>query len=230
MDLAVPLSQEQVDRAGRVHQGMPQWRLSDTALETLAEKVPGFSAEACLLKTVAINALYGTQLLATGRMAAHIERLLAGTMVRTAGFELVEEIASLPAPGGQKQRRFVSFASKFCHFFVNFTRFPMYDEAAREALKMHLGADACESKQTHRYLIFCERVQTLRERANLTCGIKDLDQYLWLTGMCLRWRKEKSMRNPRVNAELTAILQRPSAAIAGEIRAMLPACVAVEFG
>jgi hypothetical protein len=72
MELAVPLSQQQVDSAWGVHQTLKQWRLSETVLEKLNDKFPGFSDEACLLKTVALNAIYGTQLFATVRMANRV--------------------------------------------------------------------------------------------------------------------------------------------------------------
>ena len=77
MELAVPLAQAQVDNACQIHLELAQWQLAEAALEKLAAKFPGFSAEACLLKTVAVNAIYGTQLLATVRMSKHIEKLLA---------------------------------------------------------------------------------------------------------------------------------------------------------
>lgn len=76
MTLLVPLAQEQVDSAGRVYQALSQWRLADSSLAMLAVRCPGFSAEGCLLKTVAINSIYGTQLLATLRMADHIRAVM----------------------------------------------------------------------------------------------------------------------------------------------------------
>jgi hypothetical protein len=60
MALAMPLTQAQVDCACRVHETLAQWRLAEAALERLAHSVPGFSAEASLLKTVAVNSIYRT--------------------------------------------------------------------------------------------------------------------------------------------------------------------------
>src|SRR5438874_5756468 len=159
MELAVPLSQEQVDCACRVHERLAQWRLSEAALEKLADKFPGFSAEACLLKTVAVNEIYGTQLFATVRMARHIEGLFASTSAGTADLGIVEQIAALPSREGEKRRMSISFGSKFCHFFVSPTRFPIYDDAAREAIRLHLGAKAYVAKKTNRYLDFCEKFE-----------------------------------------------------------------------
>lgn len=228
IDLAVPLTQAQVDCACRVHGTLAQWRLAEAALERLAQSVPGFSAEACLLKTVAVNAIYGTQLLATVRMAKYTENLLGKHHTDAIGPEMVERIASLPALDGGKPRRSVSFASKFCHFFINPERFPIYDDAAREAVKLHLGARACQANKARPYLAFCANLDRLRDMAHLQCGTKELDRYLWLTGMFLRWLKQRSMANPRVNAELKELFQAPSTPMALELRAMLPEGVAAQ--
>jgi hypothetical protein len=61
--LKVPLAQNQIHSANRLHQRLEQWRLSDAALHRLHEIMPSFDDEACLLKSLAINQLYGTQVL-----------------------------------------------------------------------------------------------------------------------------------------------------------------------
>lgn len=223
MKLAIPLSQAQVDCACRVHdhEQLVQWRLAEDALKTLADNVPGFSAKACLLKTVAVNEIYGTQLFATVRMARHIETVFADPSINRSDIRLVERIAALPTKQGETQRMSVSFASKFCHFFVDH-RFPIYDEAARDALKLHLGKEGYTVNRTNPYQAFHENFERLRTLAELKPGAKELDQYLWLTGMYMRWLKERSKKNPRVNEELRGLFQNPTPAIAEELRAMLP--------
>ena len=171
---------------------------------------------------MAVNEIYGTQLFATVRMARHIEGLFASTSAGTADLGIVEQIAALPSREGEKRRMSISFGSKFCHFLVNPIRFPIYDDAAREAIRLHLGAKAYVAKKTNRYLDFCEKFETLRKLAKLKCETKELDRYLWLTGMYMRWLKEKSKKNPRVNAELKELFQRASPAIAADMKAMLP--------
>jgi len=224
MELNVPLSQQQVDYACRVHGTLAQWRLAESALEKLADRFPDFSTEACLLKTVAVNEIYGTQLFATVRMAKHIEVIFAGASTSPLDVDLVEQIAKLPTKQGEKQRLSVSFASKFCHFFVNAERFPIYDDAARDAIRLHLGADAYCVNNDNRYRAFCENFEKLRTLAKLKCTTKELDQYLWLTGMYSRWRK----KNPRVNEELKGLFQqRPPVA---QFVAMLPEHLAATIG
>ena len=110
IELAVPLSQEQVNCACRVHQTLVQWRLAESALEKLADRFPDFSAEACLLKTVAVNEIYGTQLFATVRMARHIKAIFADPIPNPVDIGLVERIATLPAKLGERPRMSVSFA------------------------------------------------------------------------------------------------------------------------
>jgi len=123
MALLVPLTQVQIDAACRLHQRLKQWWLSDAALKRLSETLPGFDREACLLKSIVINALYRTQVLAIVRMAHHVEAVLRETDVKTAKIELVERLASLPTDSRSRHRRFVSFAAKFCHFFLDEERF-----------------------------------------------------------------------------------------------------------
>ena len=220
--LSVPLTQAQVESASHVYLNLVQWRLSDSALDKLAASVPDFTAEACLLKTVAINAIYGTQLLATGRMSKHIEEVLGNANPAKAGPELVEVIAKLPPRDGERQRTLVSFGSKFCHFFIDPARFPIYDEAVREALKLHLGSKTYQTDKTKPYLAYCANLERLREGASLHCGTKELDRYLWLTGMFMRWVKERSKGSARVNAELKHVFESPSPVFAVELSAMLP--------
>lgn len=48
-------------------------------------------------------------------------------------------------------------------------------------------------------------------------------RYLWLTGMYMKWIKERVKPKPRVNAELRRLLEQPSVEVAGELDVMLPA-------
>lgn len=119
MDLAVALPLDKIDAANRLHDRLEQWKLADQALRLLAERCADFEPATCLLKVAAVNELYGTNVYATTRMAKHVARLLVGANLATAGPELVERLAALPAADGQKgKRRHLSFASKFAHFFL----------------------------------------------------------------------------------------------------------------
>jgi len=128
MQLAVPLPFNKITAANSLHERLEQWRLADQALRLLADRCPGFELDICLLKVVAVNALYGTNLYAVTRMAKHAASVLAGIDLAAAGPKVVEQLADLPATEGQKRkRRHYSFASKFAHFFLNDERFPIME-------------------------------------------------------------------------------------------------------
>ncbi len=222
MSLKVPLSQAQIDAAVRLHRQLHQWRTSDAALENLGKAFPGFSAEDCLLKSVSVNAIYGTNVLAIVRMAKHVEKVMAQSDPSTAKPELVDRIAALPAIGNEKTRTRTSFAAKFCHFFINAERFPIYDDAACNAIELHLGANSYVVNTEFPYRAFCENFARLRTDAALSCGTRDLDRYLWLAGMYMRWLRERTRKTKRVNAELRELFEHPTTEQAVELHALLP--------
>ncbi len=216
----VPLQPGQVEAACRLHSRLKQWQLSESALLQLHERVPGFDAEASLLKTVAVNAIYGTQVYATVRMAGWVEEVMKESP-RLTGPELVEKIAALPKRDDEeKSRTFISFTAKFCHFFVDPERYPIYDEAARSALKLHLGS-AYDSNTKHPYIAFCDNLFKLRELSRLNLSMRELDHYLWLTGMYMRWLKQRDHSSPLVNDELLRLFIKPGQD-GGDLEALLP--------
>ena len=229
MSLKVPLTQTQVDAALRLHEQLPQWRIADTALESLGNAFPRFSAADCLLKSVAVNAIYGTNVLAIVRMAKHVERTMSRSDPATAGPELVDRIAGLPAVGNEKPWKRISFAAKFCHFFISAEKFPIYDDAAREVLDLHLGQKRVAKHDGYSYARFSEDFDRLRTDAGLQCSTREIDRYLWLTGMYLRWLRERTRKTKRVNAELKELFEYPSAEQASELHALLPANIERAF-
>lgn len=229
MTLAVPLSGREVAAACRLHQQIIQFRLPDAALIRLGEVLPGFDAEACLLKSVAINTLYATQVYAISRMAQQLHVALAKINSKEVGPELVEKIASLPTGKPGKSRKFVSFAAKFCHFYVDEKRFPIYDEAARNVIELHLGKRGYIRDSAHPYLAFCENLKRLRSEAGLKYQGRELDHYLWITGMYMRWLKQRNSKNPRVNADLLRVFKQPTPDQARELDVLLPAILGRAF-
>ncbi|MCB9935907.1 MAG: hypothetical protein H6840_09460 [Planctomycetes bacterium] len=208
---------------------MPRWQLAESSLVKLAEAMPAFDLQACLVKTVAVNSIFGTQVLATMRMAEWVHKLLGNGRRQEHGIELVETMAALRPNEGDKPRVFTSFAAKFCHFFVDADRYPIYDDAARQALKLHLGKDYREDPK-HPYTSFCRNFETLRGMAEVTAKTRDLDRYLWLTGMYMRWQKERRNNSKlRVNEELLNLLNAPSTEFAALLDAMLPTTLPRDF-
>src|SRR5262245_6635162 len=96
----VPITNAQVEAAIHIRRQLPYWQVTDEALGILAKLLPGLTVPETLLKIAAINQLYGTNLYAVSRMAAHITAIMRdGTPV--AGAALVETIACVPTREGQ---------------------------------------------------------------------------------------------------------------------------------
>jgi len=215
MDLAVPLPINKIDAANRLHERLEQWRLADQALRLLADRCPDFELAACLLKVVAVNELYGTNLYATTRMAKHAAGVLADTNLAAAGPELVERLADLPATEGQKRkRRHYSFASKFAHFFLDDERFPIMDSYAVKMLKRHLGRQHYSDDTAQPYASFVSNFHELKRLSGFAGSNRQLDRYLWLAGEYAAWKKKPGAA---INAEVATLFAQPS----GEVAALL---------
>src|SRR5262245_35514298 len=107
--LANALTHEQIEIANHFHRQLPRWRSTDKALFRLRDRLPEWDAEACILKSVAINSLYRTNVYAIIPMAEHIASIFAGPVADSGrGEELVERIARLPN-AGSVPRNFISF-------------------------------------------------------------------------------------------------------------------------
>ncbi len=205
--LAVPLTMTQIETANRLHGKLIQWQVTDQALHTLQENLPGFDIEATLLKVVAVNQLYGTNVYAVVRMAQHVTEV----MQDVSGMEdadLVERLASL------NERKHRSFASKFAHFFIDRERFPIFDSYALKMVTYHLGPEGQVIDSAHPYRAFVENIHRLKSYAGLSCTTRELDRYLWLAGLHQEW-----LRNPAtpINAEVAEMFKNPPPKVMAEL-------------
>jgi hypothetical protein len=208
--LAVPLSMSQLNAARDLYESSTKlagWRLADRSLSELRDRFPDFDRISVLLKTVAVNTLYSTNVFAVQRMTEHVVNVVSKTSLNTAGAELVEELSKMEE-GGRAHR---SFASKFCRFFVDHERFPTWDSFAITMVGVHLGLDF-EPKS---YLVFLEHLQKLKLLWEFDCSNPELDRYLWLAGQ-LRAFKE----NPtaKINTETQWLFREPSIEERGLLR------------
>ena len=210
--LAVPLSMSQIEAANRLHSKLLQWQITDQALHALHVNLPGFDIEVTLLKVVAINQLYGTNVYAVVRMAQHVTEVMQGAN-RMEDADLVKELASL---NGRKHR---SFASKFAHFFINMERFPIYDSFAVKMVAYHLGGQGQARDSAHPYRAFVENIHRLKRYAGLSCTTKELDRYLWLAGLYREWLRN---RDSQINAEVAEMFKTSSAEVGAELAILLP--------
>lgn len=180
--LAVPLLASQVEAASRLRARLPQWVVTDAALEALGIKFPGIELEATLLKVAVLNQLYGTTVYAVTRMARHVVEVMAAGPVDDG---IVERLAALPKGATQTtDRRHLSFASKFAHFFIDVKRFPIYDSYAAKMVRHHFGKGALKkwdpSVKAPPYADFVAAIGRLLRTAALACSVRELDRYLWL--------------------------------------------------
>lgn len=192
--LAVTLSQDQVAAASVIHDShMLSWAGTDRALALLRKAVPGFSAEAVLVKAAAVDRLYYTR---HYRLGDAVERIISAmTDPPDDPIAIVEGIAELSIQG--KTRWYWSFASKFCHWFIDPQNLPIYDSWAIRSIGHHFGRLRWAASA---YRTFAEYVYDLRELSDVSCRLRELDRYLWLSGMYRAWR------------------ENPDVAISGEVR------------
>ncbi len=226
IELAVPLTLKQIQVAGELHGMLEQWRLSDNALRRLHRALPGFDEEACLLKSIAVNQLYGTQVLAIVPMAKNAQRVLSQPGATEKGAVLVDQIAALTLDG--KTRQCTSFAAKFCHFFVDENNFQIYDDAAKKAIKLHLGNQYSDD-DSKPYATFCDNFGRLRAAIGFRDSPRAMDRYLWLVGMYMKWKKERLRPNPQINVELRGLFEHPSNEQKVLLRKLLPNCIRTEW-
>jgi hypothetical protein len=218
--LAVILTNAQIEVAGRLYRRLPQWQASEAALAALADKFPGFSDDAVLLKAVAINGLYGTKVLALPRMAVHAKRVIEKNDLRKAGLEFVEEIARLPASEEQRaNRRYHSFAAKFAHFFVDPERFPVMDNYAVGTVRFHLGSREYRQNLERPYVAFVENLQRLKDLAGLSVTNRELDHYLWIAGEYRAFRKNPKAK---ISGEVKRLFTAPSESVSADLASLMP--------
>lgn len=172
---------ERLAAAGSLYARLEGWQAMVAVLDELHETHPSNEEfKSVLLKACVLNQLYATNVFAIFDMAAHICEVV-GAHPDLPGRSLVPKIAHMKF--GEKERRFVSFASKYAHFFIDPSVFPIVDYYASWALATLLGETSSRAEVWRRdYLLFCGQVDLLKERDEITVSLRELDQYLWLYG------------------------------------------------
>lgn len=202
LSINVPLSSETVVAANGIYDGLQEWQAIDLAFELLKKRLPEFTFVATLPKVASINAFYGTNLYAQSRMANHIAQLANRIDFAASGQELVDLIAVIPpSDKSDKPRRYVSFASKFAHFFISKDRFPIYDNVAEQMLRRHFGRLSLPSDT--KYQAFVGYINRLRESLPTRFSYVEIDRYLWITGTYFKWKDGE-----QINVELARFFAR----------------------
>jgi len=200
--LANPLSKAQLEAADDLYMNsLSGWRAADGALAELKDRFPEFGQTSVLLKAVAVNTLYGTNVLAIQKMAEHAVSVLSNADLSTAGPELVEEVGNLD------KRRHISFGSKFLHFFLDRERFPIFDKYATEMVENHLGRANSVRNHKHPYMAFFENFHKLKTLSGIECNSQELDRYLWLAGQLNAFKRDPETE---INRETRDLFSEPT--------------------
>jgi hypothetical protein len=212
MALAFPILQSQIEVANKLQEILAEDSPTDRSLCALKQQFPGFDADAVLLKASAINQLYATNVWAIGRMAKHVTQLMRDPESLPKDHLLVERLAALPkAEAKHSERNYLSFASKFAHFFIDENAFPIYDAYSAKMTAYHLGRRNLTIDRLHPYRSFVQNFQKVRSESRISCTTRELDSYLWLAGLYGVWKVRGE--DAKINADVYRLFSIPSESI-----------------
>lgn len=212
---ASPITQEQIDAANRLLDHLTTWQATERGFKQLRDELPGFDLPAVLMKAAAVNDLYSTRVYAIWRMSAHISAV--GPDLPDDPVDAVQTIGRLPGGGGGTHR---SFASKYCHFFIDADRFPIFDSYCEQMVRHHLGREETVSHASEPYRAFKANIDRLRELSDIDATYRDLDRYLWLAGQYRDWKQNGE--DAQINAELRELFENPPASTRRDLRVLSP--------
>lgn len=161
----------------------------DEALEQLLRTFPrNESLTDILLKAVAINSLYATNIYDISRVAQRIHVLRIDRRLQVGDLALVEDIARVEMSGG-KARRNYSFATKYCAWHKP-DIYPIYDYYVDLLLWLYakqnsfFGADGFRHAELfEQYPTFVRVISTFKDYYSLKqFSLRQIDKFLWLYG------------------------------------------------
>ena len=156
--------------------------ITDKAITRLIRAFPhNHDLEDVLLKVVAINSLYATNIYAVVDVAKRICELQIDSALAQGSLELVGEIATVKVRG--KIRRNYSFASKYCSWHAPHI-YPVYDSFVDRMLWAYQKQEnfaTFKREELLSYARYREILDKFRDHYALTqFGYKDFDKFLWL--------------------------------------------------
>jgi hypothetical protein len=138
-----------------------------------------------LLKVVAVNSLYGTQIVAVEKVARqiHANAKVIDSGLRAGSLDVVPRIASVKI--GEKVRFNYSFATKYCSWHFP-ELYPIWDSMAHRylcTLRKQTSFASFRSKDLWDYPCFREVIIKFRDAFSLAeFSFKEIDEFLWLEG------------------------------------------------
>ena len=159
--------------------------LQEHALDKLFFETYPFNTDIndILIKASSLNDFYSTNIFSIFTVAKHILALNIDKRILDGDASLVDDIAEITIGG--KQKRFYSFASKYCSHHKP-TLFPIYDSFVDRVLRYFRKRDGffCfVDEDLKNYPKFIEVLDAFQDYYGLNeFNRKDLDRYLWQLG------------------------------------------------
>lgn len=181
MELQNPTKQLIKNYVGKFEQ---QNAKSENAIRLLFEKFPeNKDFENVLLKSIVINSLYSTRLLAQAivPVAEHILALNVDQAIQRGDSSIVDKIARVKISDSE-QRNNYSFATKYCSFH-NLHKYPIYDSFVHRLLMAYKKQSRFAhftGSELRDYPKFKGILHKFKDFYGLTdIGFRELDMFLW---------------------------------------------------
>jgi len=161
-----------------------------------------------LIKATLLNSLYYTQIYSITTISQHICDLQIDTKINVNNITAVDDIRIGHGIGGQKERDFYSFATKYLHFHKP-DNFPIYDQLVKRFLSKLNKEIQFHSRFTQNdlldYSLFKSVIDSLNASLNIpNFGYREFDKGLWVYSKYLFKRNELSRNFAR---EIRSVLQ-----------------------
>ena len=201
----IPLTSDMLEVSGCLYSKLKDWIKTEEVLRRLAKSFPLESDNyfTILVKATSLNTLYGTYIMAIQKVAKHLYDYLIELRTGISAQFIDDKLSKVQM--GKKIWRLTSFTSKYCHFFIDENRFPMYDEFAAIAIVRHLRLPQ-NKRWVGNYVEYCKNVKSLLDVSDVEVNYIELDRYLWLAGQWLAWSEEKD-----VNLEVKSLFEQVAA-------------------
>jgi len=221
------LTTENIAAATAIRQSLTSWDDADRGLERLRKHFPSNTVLSdVLVKSSAIDKLYSTR---AGNVYWVADAVVAAmedaAKPRSDGkpytaVDIVDLVSDHKRKQHKKAKRCPSFASKYCHFFVDDWDFPIYDSFALAAVKDLLGIQRGLTPGRSEYRDFFERIARLHTRDGLDgVRVRELDRFLWLWG---QWLFQKNKKDPVINEDVYNVFQSKKPDVQRLLQALQP--------
>jgi hypothetical protein len=169
----------------RSHPNLRNYPIQERIIVSLFEQYPrNTKIEEVLHKVSILNDFYSTNIRDTFTVAEHIVKLNIDGQLRKEDLDIVDKMARVRIGG--KERRFYSFATKYCSHHQPEV-YPIYDRNVREVLTYFNNQDnfADFSKKVikENYITFKQVILSFQKFYELEdYKLRDIDRYLFLLG------------------------------------------------